>query len=261
MLAGRPGFLQPTDGSALRVKAQPVYGDPLNRRLLEGAPIRTLGMQFATRTRVRMNGTLADVTEGGFGIQVAQSFGNCDGYIRAREPILDTSASAIGETRAVRRGEALNQVEAAMVARAETFFIASQSAGTGEWTDGIDVSHRGGRPGFVMVVHESSLLFPDYAGNCMFNTLGNLQLDPRAGLLFIDFETGDTLQVTGEAEILWERHHTRRFEGAGRVVAFRIEETLHIDRALPVSWTFRDYSPVLNTFEPVERRSLRRFPR
>jgi ferredoxin-NADP reductase/MOSC domain-containing protein YiiM/predicted pyridoxine 5'-phosphate oxidase superfamily flavin-nucleotide-binding protein len=255
VLAGQPGFLQPSDGGTLRVKARPIYGDPLNRTLLEGALIGTQGMQFETRTRVRMNGTLAKVSKGAFEIQVAQSFGNCDWYIQAREPALEPGASAIGETRSVRRGKALNKSEAALVARADTFFIASESAGTGDWTDGVDVSHRGGRPGFVIVAHESLLLFPDYAGNCMFNTLGNLQLDPRAGLLFIDFETGDTLQVTGEAEILWEHHHARRFPGAERVVALRIEETLQIEGALPVSWTFRDYSPVLDTFEPIERRA------
>jgi ferredoxin-NADP reductase/MOSC domain-containing protein YiiM/predicted pyridoxine 5'-phosphate oxidase superfamily flavin-nucleotide-binding protein len=255
VLAGPPGFLQPLEGSALHVKARPMYGDPLNRTLLEGAPIGTLGMRFETRTRVRMNGTLAHVSEGAFEIQVAQSFGNCDGYIQAREPILEPNVSAIGEKRAVRRAKALNKSEAALVARADTFFIASQSAGAADWTDGLDVSHRGGRPGFVIVAHESSLLFPDYAGNCLFNTLGNLELDPRAGLLFIDFETGDTLQVAGEVEILWERHHTRRFPGAERVVAFRVEETLYIEGALPVSWTFRDDSPVLDTFEAIERRA------
>ncbi len=253
VLAGQPGFLQPVDAGALRVAARPIYGDPLNRALVEGAYIGTLGMEFETRNRARLNGTLANVGEHGFEIRVTQSFGNGDGYIQAREPALDPSA--MGDKRPVRRGKALNKAEAALVARSDAFFIASQFSGTGDWAEGVDVSHRGGRPGFVIVAHESSLLFPDYPGNCMFNTLGNLQLDPRAGLLFIDFETGDTLQMTGEAEILWETHHSSRFPGADRVVAFRVEETLHVDQGLPVSWTFRDYSPVLDTLEPVVRRA------
>jgi ferredoxin-NADP reductase/MOSC domain-containing protein YiiM len=141
-----------------------------------------------------------------------------------------------------------------MIAGADTFFIASQASGTGASTDGIDVSHRGGPRGFVIVAHESLLLFPDYAGNGMFNTLGNLQLDPRSGLLFIDFETGDTLQMTGEAEVLWDAHHTNRFPGAERVVAFRIEETLHIERALPLAWRFRDASPALDSLPLFEHR-------
>ena len=98
---------------------------------------------------------------------------------------------------------------------------------TADWTHGIDVSHRGGKPGFAMVAHETLLLLPDYAGNCMFNTLGNIAISPKCGLLFIDFDTGDSLQLTGEAEILWEPAHTRRFPGAQRVLAFSVEETLH----------------------------------
>lgn len=254
VLAGQPGFLQPLDSGILRVEARPIYGDPLKTALVEDACIGTLGMEFQTRNRARMNGTITNVGEVGFEIRAAQSFGNCDWYIQTREPVLETGLASIGEKRPVRRDKALNQTEAALAARSDAFFIASQAHRTGNWTDGIDVSHRGGRPGFVIVAHESSLLFPDYAGNCMFNTFGNLQLDPRAGLLFIDFETGDTLQMTGEAEVLWEPHHTDRFPGADRVVAFRVEETLYIKSALPVSWTFRDYSPQLDTFVPIERR-------
>ena len=252
VLAGLPGFLQPIGADILRVHARPIYGDPLNRALVEGAVIGTLGLEFETRNRVRANGVIAHVGEDQFEIRVAQSFPNCPQYIQAREPALELDIDPIGEQRPVRRGKALNKADAALVARSDTFFIASQFSGSGDWTEGIDVSHRGGLPGFVIVAHESSLLFPDYPGNCMFSTLGNLQLDPRAGLLFIDFETGDILQMTGEAEVLWEPHHVRRFPAAERVIAFRVEETLHVERALPVSWMFREYSPVFDGFKPLE---------
>ena len=83
-----------------------------------------------------------------------------------------------------------------MIARSDTFFIASRFRENGDdLRQGIDVSHRGGLPGFIVVAHETALLFPDYAGNCMFGTLGNLVVDPRCGLLFIDFETGDMLKL------------------------------------------------------------------
>ena len=254
VLVGTPSFLQPVDASTLLVKTSPIYGDVLNRMLVKGASIGTLGLNFKTRNRTRMNGTIANLREDGFEIRVAQSFGNCDWYIQAREQVVE-AASTIGEKRPVHRGKALNKSEAALVARSDTFFIASQSFGKGDWTDGIDVSHRGGLPGSTIVAHETSLLFPDYSGNCMFNTLGNLQLDPRAGLLFIDFETGDTLQITGEAEILWEPHHTRRFSGADRVVAFRVEETLYIEQALPMSWHFSDYAPQFDAFIPIAKKT------
>lgn len=254
-LVGRPGFVRSIDSRTLAVKAQPVYGDPLNQALVEGADVGALGLEFPTRHRNRVNGKLTRVDDKGFQIGIAQSFGNCPKYIQAREVRLVDPVETIGEKRPVRRGAALNRAEAALIARSDTFFIASQfSEDPADRTHGIDVSHRGGLPGFVMVAHETSLLFPDYSGNCMFNTLGNILANPRCGLLFVDFESGDTLQVTGEAEILWDPKHTQRFAGAKRVISFRVEEIIHIQGALPLLWAFKDYSPVFAEFEPVEVR-------
>ena len=204
VLVGQSGFIQATDSHTLRVKGRPSYGDPLNKALVAGADIGALGLEFPTRRRNRVNGKIAHVDDGGFEIRVTQSFGNCPKYIQARELGSGSRIDTIGEHRTVHRREALNKADAALIARSDTFFIASQFSENGDWTHGIDVSHRGGRPGFVIVGHETSLLFPDYSGNCMFNTLGNLLVNPRSGLLFFDFQTGDTLQLTGEAEILWE---------------------------------------------------------
>ena len=105
------------------------------------------------------------------------------------------------------------------------------------------------KPGFVIVAHESLLLFPDYAGNCMFSTLGNIQVDPRCGLLFIDFDTGNALQLTGEAAILWEPEHVCRFPGAERVVSFQVEEKIHVDQALPMAWRVQAFHPVFEKLE------------
>ena len=202
VLAGQPGFLHAIDAHTLRVMARPIYGDPLNKALVDGADIGALGLEFSTRRRNRVNGRIARVGEDGFEIRVSQSFGNCPKYIQARELDLGGEIEAMREKRPVGRGETLGKAEAALIARSDTFFIASQFSENGDdWTHGIDVSHRGGRPGFVIVAHETSLLFPDYSGNCMFNTLGNILINPRCGLLFLEFESGDTLQVTREAEI------------------------------------------------------------
>jgi ferredoxin-NADP reductase/MOSC domain-containing protein YiiM/predicted pyridoxine 5'-phosphate oxidase superfamily flavin-nucleotide-binding protein len=250
VLAGQPGFLQATDAQTLSVTARPIFGDPLNKSLVEGANIGALGMEFHTRRRNRLNGKLSRVTKDGFDIQVSQSFGNCPKYIQAREIETGQSIQTIGERRLVGRGKVLSKDEAALIARSDTFFIASQfSEDDADWAHGVDLSHRGGPPGFVIVAHQTALLFPDYTGNSMYGTLGNIQLNPRCGLLFIDFETGDTLQLTGEAEILWEPHHALRFPGALRVVSFSVEETRFIQAALPLTWVFQDYSPVFDQFE------------
>ncbi len=212
-----------------------------------------LGLEFQSRRRNRVNGKVSGRSPDGFRIQVAQSFGNCPKYIQARQPAPGGGIETIGEKRPVHRAEALTKDQAAVVARADTLFIASQfSEDAADWSHGVDVSHRGGRPGFVLVAHETLLLLPDYSGNCMFNTLGNIAVNPKCGLLFIDFDSGETLQLTGEAEILWEPAHTRRFPGAKRVLAFSVEEALHIERALPFTWAFQGYSPVFDEFEAVD---------
>jgi hypothetical protein len=67
---------------------------------------------------------------------------------------------------------------------------------------GVDVSHRGGKPGFVRLDDDCTLIVPDFSGNCQFNTFGNLELNPRAGMLFVDFDRGNLLYLTGTAEVI-----------------------------------------------------------
>ncbi|MGI9385225.1 MAG: MOSC domain-containing protein [Methyloligellaceae bacterium] len=252
-LAGEPGFVRAAGSRTLHVTAPPIYGDPLGASLVDGTDIGALGLEFQSRRRNRVNGKVSCRSSDGFQIQVVQSFGNCPKYIQARQPTPGGEIESIGEKRPVHRGEALTKDQAAIVARADTLFVASQfSEDVADWSHGVDLSHRGGKPGFVLVAHETLLLLPDYSGNCMFNTLGNIAINPKCGFLFIDFDTGDTLQLTGEAEILWEPAHTRRFPGAKRVLAFSVEEALQIERALPFSWAFQGYSPVLEKFETVD---------
>jgi len=250
ILAGEPGFVRAADSRTLNVSARPIYGDPLGEALVDGANIGALGIEFHSRRRNRVNGKVSCSGPDHFRIHVVQSFGNCPKYIQARLPAPESGIEKIGERRPVHRGSALTKDQAAMAARADTLFIASQySEDAADWSHGVDVSHRGGKPGFLLVAHETLLLIPDYAGNCMFNTLGNIAVNPKCGLLFIDFETGDTLQLTGEAEILWAPAHTRRFPGAKRVLAFTVEESLQIERALPFTWEFQGTSPAFDKFE------------
>ncbi len=252
VLAGEPGFVRAADSRALNVTARPIYGDPLSEALVDGADIGALGLEFQSRRRNRVNGKVSRRSPDGFQIQVVQSFGNCPKYIQARQPAPAAEIESIGEKTPVHRGDALTKDQAAIVSRSDTLFIASQfSEDAADWSHGVDVSHRGGKPGFVLTAHETLLLLPDYSGNCMFNTLGSIAINPKCGLLFIDFDTGDTLQLTGEAEILWEPAHTRRFPGAKRVLAFTVEEALQIERALPFTWEFQGYSPVFDNFEAV----------
>ena len=235
LLAGAPGFASSPDPRRLVIDARPVPGDALEGALVEGADLGLLGIELESRRRNRVNGRIGGNGAGPLALEVDQTFGNCPQYIHERAwrrvPVPDPPPAA-------RRGRGLSAAMQARIANADTFFIAS---GHGRAQHGpvygMDASHRGGNPGFVSVESDTRLVFPDYAGNDHFNTIGNLVADPRAGLLFVDFEHGSLLQLTGRADIDWDSADLSRFPGARRLVRFELEEAVELEAALPMRWS------------------------
>lgn len=213
VVAARPGFLQSDDGRTIAIAATPAAGDPLAENVAVGAPLGMLVIDPATRRRLRINGEVTGHDP--LRLAVREAFGNCPKYIHQRTLALEGGARA----RPMQRAAVLSPAQQRRVASADTFFVASQHAGAG-----LDASHRGGAAGFVEVVDAQHLAWPDYQGNMMFQTLGNLSVDPRAGLLFVDFATGDVLQLTGRATIDFSDERARRYAGAERVIDFAIDE-------------------------------------
>src|SRR5262249_24476065 len=111
--------------------------------------------------------------------------------------------------------------------------------------DGVDVSHRGGRPGFVRLGSDGLLTIPDYLGNFLFNTLGNVERDRRAGLLFVDFASGDLLQLTGQAWIDWDAPEIAATAGVHRLLRVRPTEVRLLAGAFPFDVEVFDESPQL----------------
>ncbi len=237
-LAGLPGFVSSPDPRVLHIATVPDLADPATSGLRVGVPIGLLGIDLGTRRRNRANGTVTALDTDGITVGVLQSFGNCPQYIQTRDA---KDAGEPARPAAVECLAGLNQAAQAMVAGADTFFVASGSGGRGGEAGGMDVSHRGGRPGFVRVDGDV-LTTPDFRGNRYFNTLGNLLLDPRVGLLFMDFATGDLLQLQGRAEVVWDGDEVRSFAGAERLWRVRVTAGWRRRTALPVRWTFRDYA-------------------
>jgi predicted pyridoxine 5'-phosphate oxidase superfamily flavin-nucleotide-binding protein len=235
----------------MTIAAHPVYGDPLAANLAVGAPVGLLGLQLETRRRNRMNGTITATGADGFTVAVDQSFGNCPQYIQARAPRFVADPATAAAPRPVRKeGLLLSPAAARLIARADTFFIASaaQAARGGVAADGVDVSHRGGKPGFVRVSEEGGrtvLTAPDFRGNFFFNTLGNLAANPLAGLLFVDFDSGALLSLVGAAEIVWDGPDLAAFAGAERLLRVRVDEGLLIEDAVPLRWTAPEFAPQL----------------
>jgi hypothetical protein len=238
LLVGKPGFVQAPDAWHLTFDAQPMAGDPAADGMTPGAPLGLLGIELHTRRRNRVNGELQAAGVEGLRLRVRQTVGNCPQYIQGREYDWVRDA-ADTRPRAVERVDSLDGDAAWLIAAADTLFVATHARNAGA-----DVSHRGGPAGFVVQEDARTLLVPDYSGNRMFMTLGNLQLDGRAGLLFIDFERGDLLTLTGRAEIVWDGPALAALgENAERAWRFHLDEGRWLRDALPLRWRFRDWAP------------------
>ncbi|HVZ30993.1 MAG TPA: pyridoxamine 5'-phosphate oxidase family protein, partial [Polyangiaceae bacterium] len=220
--AAPPGFVCSPEPEILRVDALPLQGDPLASNLRPGAALGLLGIQAHARRRNRVNGTVIERDARGFTLRVAQSFGNCPKHIHPREALFAGSRCSAP----VQVAERLDQRQRALIASADTFFIASahpRAASQPRGAHGVDVSHRGGPPGFVAFTDDDRFVIPDYRGNHLYMTLGNLRLQPRAGLLFQDLEHGDLLQVEARTELIAGRHPRPGPDDTGRLLCFLVE--------------------------------------
>lgn len=230
-VSGEPGFVTSPDARTLSIDAVPALNNELKLDLAVGLKVGVLGLELHTRRRNRLNGTIVGCRTNGFDIAVGQSFGNCPQYIQARA--IDWRGGTADPVEVMRLRD-ISGAARSLVERADTFFIASRAPVlSDDPRDGVDVSHRGGRPGFLGVNGDGTLSFPDFRGNRFFNTLGNIEVDGRVGLFVPDFETGEALFVTGRATIDWSPQRAEAFAGAGRIVDVTPEEILHARNVFP----------------------------
>lgn len=234
--AGTPGFVSSPEPSRLHIMTARDPGDPAEKGLGDTDAVALLGIELHTRRRNRLNGTVARNGASSFDVVVGQAYGNCPQYIQlrdfefSRDPAAPPAEGARQLTRLdARAGE--------MITTADTFFVASYADLDGGKRQ-VDVSHRGGRPGFVRVGKDGVLTIPDFSGNQFFNTLGNFVVNPRAGLVFVNFETGDLLQLTGAAQVVLDDPEIATFQGAERLWRFTPTQIVYRADALPLRWLF-----------------------
>jgi predicted pyridoxine 5'-phosphate oxidase superfamily flavin-nucleotide-binding protein len=237
LLAGLPGFATSPHPRLLEIEANPLPGDPLAAALAVGNTLGILGIELPTRRRNRMNGHIVARDQAGFAVHVRESFGNCPQYIQRR----DYAAFAPGPD-PVEPFMALPEDAAALVRRADTMFVAS-SAQREDGRFGIDASHRGGQPGFLGIDAQGAIVVPDFRGNGFFQTIGNLMAFPRAGLLIPDFPTGDLLQVTGAAEVLWDGPEVTAYSGAERLWKVKVQSGRWLRAGFPLRFGEAELSP------------------
>lgn len=244
--AGRPGFVQSTDGERVTVAAAAMTsspGDPVRPRLAVGRDAGLLAVDFATRRRLRINGTVERVSADAIDLRVRESIPNCPKYIQRRQPHDDVTAASTGA--ATTRGHAIDDERRVFLGLADTAFVGSLHP-----SRGVDTSHRGGEPGFIQVVDATTLRLPDYAGNSMFLTLGNFAADPRASLAVLDFDRGEVVTFTGEARLRFDAEDPAHpTGGTGRYWELAVREWTQFDLGWGLRWDLLEASP----FNPPSR--------
>ncbi|MBV2131650.1 pyridoxamine 5'-phosphate oxidase family protein [Pseudomonas sp. MAP12] len=254
LLEGPEGFVSSPDPRQLLISTDLVADDPATPGLEAGGAVGLLGIELHTRRRNRLNGMIRRTGTGQLEVAVEQSFGNCPQYIQLREYTrVDKPPQGRQDSKALDAGAR------AMIESADTFFVASYVEPEGGQRS-VDVSHRGGRAGFVRI-EGNRLTIPDYAGNLHFNTLGNLLVNPIAGLLFVDFTTGDVLQIVGRAEVILDSPLIRAFEGAERIWTLDVEQVVFRPAAVSLRWAFHEFAPtslITGTWAEAEQRLQQR---
>jgi ferredoxin-NADP reductase/predicted pyridoxine 5'-phosphate oxidase superfamily flavin-nucleotide-binding protein len=256
ILFNSPGFIHSPNAKTLDIQANPIQGDPLAETLNEwslekenlenGVRLGLLGVELTSRRRNRLAAHVTRYSDDGVQLEIDQAFGNCPQYIQTRElEMLDPSTLPPASVKNI---AVLDDEAQTLIANSDTFFVASyiksdDRNNNSSASEGADVSHRGGQAGFVRVDNKHTLTIPDYLGNNHFNTFGNFVENSKAGLLFIDFESGHILTLTGTVEIIWNSSETKYFEGAERLWKFHIDHGRWIHNSLPLRWKLDEFSP------------------
>ncbi|WP_144140813.1 pyridoxamine 5'-phosphate oxidase family protein [Paraburkholderia sp. BCC1884] len=257
LIPGVPGFLNTPTETTLRLRANLDPHDPIFPGLHVGAAVGLLGIELTTRRRNRLNGVLTEASPDGFVLQVRQSFGNCPQYIQLRDYEFVRKPGSFSSADIV-ESRHLTATARNIIRGADTFFVASYINDEVD-TRQVDVSHRGGNAGFVRIGEDGTLTIPEFAGNLFFATLGNFLVNPRGGLIFIDFESGDVLQLTGRARVDLTSPEINAFRGSERQWHFMPSRIIFRKGALPLRWKFETngWSPnslMTGSWDDAERR-------
>lgn len=241
-LAGKEGYVKVRDESTIEIDKALVCSNPHDRFWLNITECKSVGFLFiepATRRRFRVNGSIISV-EDKLTLFIDQAYPNCPKYIQQR--YIEWVEMPIYNGNPI-TGSALNADLKNIIESADTLFVGSCNT-----DDDMDASHRGGMPGFVAIKDERTLVIPDYAGNSMFNTLGNFIVNPRAGLLFIDFHNKKSLQLFGDTEIIWNKPDNELITGGtNRFWILHIKKWILMENLKGFDWKFAEYS----RFNPV----------
>ena len=230
-------LIQSPNEKQLLLNAQILGQEQLALSVSPGDKLGILGLDYSNRRRNRANGSIQTTSSDGYLIDIEQSYGNCPKFIHIRE-MMALSPSPILK---IEHFHNFTEDLSSLLQHTPTFFIATQFDAPDN-AHGLDVSHRGGKHGFVRVLSDKMLVFDDYPGNNFFNTFGNLIVNPSAGLLIHNDQNGDIYMLTGRATIGKPVRPKTQFE-----VSFEIIEGARISGYFPYRWEITSYSPAINS--------------
>lgn len=240
MLVGPEGFAHSPDETRVDIDlcgAAVAGNDPVLSNLKHNPAIGLLAIEFDRRRRLRINGRAERITPAEIRIRVDEAYPNCPKYVQRRH-LRSLSARARGDW--YRSGRELGEAQIHNIRAADTMFVASVHPDRGA-----DASHRGGKPGFVQVIDRRSLRVPDYAGNSMYNTLGNVSRHPFMGAAFLDFDTGRVLQLSGTAAMEFDKSDPSGITGGtNRFWRMDIERWHEFELPVEMEWERLDASPL-----------------
>ena len=239
-VVGEPGFAKVVDERTLDLDLQRSalhVNDPLESNL-EGDPrLGVLLIEPGSRRRLRVNGHVERRADRSLRLHVDEAFPNCPKYIQRRHLRSTVDLDQRNDS-TLEEGTELGEDQRALIRAADTLFVASANP-----KGHVDASHRGGPPGFIQL-RGNTLWIPDYPGNHMYNTLGNVVVNPRAGLVAVDFESGRTLQLTGRAVIVWDTPgHEAETGGTNRFWTFTVDRWQSFPLPVRLEWEYLDASP------------------
>lgn len=238
MRTGAAGFMTSPNDKTLVISSDPLSGEPTDLDFAVGAKTSVVGIEFETQRRNRLNATIDGAIDGNLSFHVDQSYGNCPKYIQVRHKT--PTVPAVSKTPVT--SATLTAADKAQIAQADTLLIASRAAELGDDPRaGVDINHRGGMPGFITVLDDKTIQFPDYKGNSFYNTYGNILTDNRVGIQFVDFETGTLLNIKGTAELV-EDLNNGELPLMGRGLRITVQKATRAVGALPFRYTFDAYS-------------------
>ncbi|KIJ59645.1 hypothetical protein HYDPIDRAFT_140425 [Hydnomerulius pinastri MD-312] len=247
---GKPGFATSNHFGELTMHAGVWEGDPFaeNVKASNDQPmlIAGIGVEFSTRRRNKFAGYIESIERDGSSLHVRsvvnEALGNCPKYINIREfvPYPNTKPRIVHRSLELSATERLPDDVISLIHESDTLFLGTvykaSETDRERFPSHAGMNHRGGKAGFVRVRPSDgrTIVLPDYSGNRLMTSLGNIEATPLAGVTFVSFTTGSILYLTGNAQNIVGPEAQRIMPRTNALTTVYVTGFVFVTNALPV---------------------------